>query len=240
MILELLKNAKECAVALLPLIVTFFVFQLLIIKMGKMSLKRVLIGVVISYVGLVILISGLNYCYVPVAKEMGIKFAKSEYRFLIVPIGFLLGFVMTKVEPSVKVLVTNIEHASGGALKRNLLANTMAVGVGISLGLAMLKILLNISLWYIVVPGYIMIILLSFVIDEKFTAIALDAGGVTTGVMTTTFLLPLALGLAEGLPWTNTVIDGFGLIAIVAMTPIIMVMLLGAMYQSKKEAKKDE
>ncbi len=240
MISELIKNAKECAIALIPLILTFLLFQVLLIKMGRKSLKRVLIGVLVSYIGLVVLITGLDFSYVPIAKEMGIKFSQSPYRWLIVPIGFILGFVMTKVEPSVKVLVSNIEHATGGALKRKLLADTMAIGVGISLALAMLKILLNISLWYIVVPGYTIIIVLSFFIDEKFTAISLDAGGVTTGVMTTTFLLPLALGLAEGLPWTNTVIDGFGLIAIVAMTPIIMVLLLGKIYNIKKEAKKDE
>ena len=235
---ELLKTAKECGMTIFLFVLIFLVFQVIFIKMNKESLKRTLFGVFISYLGLVLLLTGLKLCYVPIARAIGIELSSLSYKCIIVPLGFLLGFVMTRVEPSVKVLITDIERETGGALNDKMLSNTMAVGVGISLAIAMLKLLLDFSLWYILVIGYAIIIIFSFFTDEKFTAIALDAGGVTTGVMTTTFLSPLALGLAEGLPWTDTVTDGFGIIAIVAMTPIIMVMLLGMIY-TKKEAKKD-
>jgi len=236
---EFLETAKECGMTIALFIAIFLVFQVVFIKMNKATLKRTLFGVFISYFGLVLLLTGLNLSYVPIARAIGIQLSKLSYKWIIVPLGFLLGFIMTKVEPSVKVLINDIERETGGALNNKMLTMTMAVGVGISLAIAMLKLLFDFSLWYILVPGYAIIIILAFFIDEKFTAIALDAGGVTTGVMTTTFLSPLALGLAEGLPWTDTVTDGFGIIAIVAMTPIIMVMLLGVIY-TKKEAKKDE
>jgi len=227
---ELLETAKECGFTMLLFLVIFIVFQIFFIKMNKSNLKRVLLGVVIAYFGLVLLLTGLNLCYIPIAKSIGIQLSELSYKWIIVPLGFLLGFIMTRVEPSVKVLISDIERETGGALNQKLLTATMAVGVGISLAIAMLRLLLDFSLWYILGIGYAIIIILSFFTDEKFVAIALDAGGVTTGVMTTTFLMPLALGLAEGLPWTDTVSDGFGIIAIVAMTPIIMVMLLGKIY----------
>lgn len=235
----IIDKAIECGIVILPFIFTFLIFQIIFIKMTKKNLKRILVGVLISYVGLVLLLAGLNFCYIPIAKAIGLQLSVFSHKWVIVPLGFLLGFIMTLVEPSVKVLITNIEKETGGAISNNVLNMTMCVGVGVSLAIAMLKILLNFSLWYILIIGYGLIIVLSFFTDERFTSIALDAGGVTTGVMTTTFLLPLAIGLAEGLPWSDVVTDGFGIIAIVAMTPIILVMLLGKIY-AKKEAKKDE
>jgi len=237
MLNKLMETAKGCGIVMLPFIITFLVFQVIFIKMNKENLKRTLFGVFISYLGLVFLLSGLNLCYIPIAKALGFKLSTLSYRWIVVPIGFLLGIIMTCVEPSVKVLISNITKETGGALNEKMLMITMCVGVGISLVIAMLKLLFNFSLWYILVPGYILIIVLSFSVDEKFTAIALDAGGVTTGVMTTTFLLPLAMGLASGLhDGANS--DGLGLIAIVAMTPIIMVMLLGVLYTKNNKSKK--
>jgi len=236
---KFLEISKECGFTIILFMGIFLVFQIFFIKMNKANLKRTIFGVFIAYIGLVILLTGLNLAYIPIANAIGIKLSTLSYKWIIVPLGFILGFVMTRVEPSVKVLIDDIERETGGALNNNVLTNTMAIGVGISLAIAMLKLLLDFSLWYILVVGYAVIIILSFFTDEKFVAIALDSGGVTTGVMTTTFLLPLALGIAEGLPWTDTVTDGFGIIAIVAMTPIIMVMLLGKIY-TKKGGKENE
>ena len=151
-----------------------------------------------------------------------------------------MGYVITKVEPSVQVLTRDIEKETGGTIKKSVLLSTLSIGVGLSLALAMLKILLKIPLWYIIIPGYLVCMILMFLSDEKFTAIAFDAGGVTTGVMTTTFLLAMALGLAEGIPGANPIVDGFGLIAIVAMTPIILVMLLGKMYKTRQKEEKND
>ena len=238
MIIEFLETAKGCAIAILPLLLTFILFQIFSIKMSKQKFRGILTGIFLAYVGVVFLIFGLEVGYVEMGKEIGKEVAKLSYSWIIVPIGFILGFIITRVEPSVQVLTKDIEKETGGAVRKNVLLYTLCIGVGISLALALLKILLRISLWYIVVPGYIICIALAFVSNERFTAIAFDAGGVTTGVMTTTFLLAMALGLAEEIPGANPASDGFGLIAIVAMTPIILVMLLGKIYGRKQKEGK--
>lgn len=240
MIAELQETAIECGISILPLLATFLLFQIFSLKLKARELIRIFTGVLISFTGLVLLLFGLDYGYVPLAREVGIKIAGLSYSYIILPIGFILGFVMTKVEPSVKVLVSDIDRETNGAIPKKLMENTLAIGVGLSLFIALLKILLKISLWYFVIPGYVLCIILAFVSNERFTSIAFDAGGVTTGVMTTTFLLSMALGLADGMSATSSATDGFGLIAIVAMTPIILVMLLGKIYdiRAKKEEKK--
>lgn len=239
MIIEFLDVAKSCFIAILPLLITFILFQIFSIKMPKQKFKAILVGILFAYIGVVFLIFGLEMGYVEIGRQIGIEMSKSSYRWVIVPIGFILGFVITRVEPSVQVLIRDIEKETGGAIRKNVLLYTLSIGVALSLAIALLKILLGISLWYIVVPGYIICVALAFLSSERFTSIAFDAGGVTTGVMTTTFLLAMALGLAEGTPGANPATDGFGLIAIVAMTPIILVMLLGRIYGRKKGAKKD-
>lgn len=240
MIWEFLDVAKGCLIAILPLLITFILFQIFSIKMSWQKFRGIMVGILLTYVGVVFLIFGLKVGYVDIGREIGIRMAKLSYSWIIVPIGFILGFIITKVEPSVQVLTKDIEKETGGAIRKNVLLYTLAIGVGLSLALALLKILLKISLWYIVIPGYIICIVLAFMSDERFTCIAFDAGGVTTGVMTTTFLLAMALGLAEGIPGANPTTDGFGLIALVAMTPIILVMLLGKIYGRKsKEGKRD-
>lgn len=239
MIHEFLETAKSCAIAILPLLGTFILFQIFSIKMSRKKFREILTGIFIAYFGVVFLIFGLEVGYVEIGRQLGVEISKLPYNWIVVPIGFILGFIITRVEPSVQVLTRDIEKETGGAIKKNILLYTLAIGVGLSLALALLKILLKIPLWYIVVPGYIICIILAFMSDERFTSIAFDAGGVTTGVMTTTFLLAMALGLAEGIPGANPTSDGFGLIAIVAMTPIILVMLLGKIYGKKKKEVKD-
>lgn len=227
----------NCFVSILPLLITFILFQIFFIKMSRQKFISVLTGIMIAFIGIVFMIFGLEVGFVPIGRAMGIEFAGLSYNWIIVPISFILGFFITKVEPSVNVLVNDVEKETSGAVNKKILTYTLAIGVGLSLALAMLKIILGISLWYIVVPGYVICLILSLFSSERFTAIAFDAGGVTTGVMTTTFLLAMALGLSEGLPYTNNA-DGFGLIAIVAMTPILLVMLLGKIYEGKKRKGK--
>jgi len=237
-LIDLSITAKECAIAILPLVITFLIFQIFFIKMNKNSFFRIITGMLIAYTGIVILMFGLNFGYVPYAKAFGLKIAEIPYKWVIVPIAFMLGFIITTVEPSVSVLTNDIERESSGAINKKVILYTLAIGVGISLALAMLKILLNISLWYILIPGYVIAIALSFFSNEKFTSIAFDSGGVATGIMTTTFLLAIALGLSEGMPNANPVTDGFGLIAIVAMTPIILVLLLGKLIDISQKRNK--
>lgn len=230
--------AVNCFISILPLLITFIIFQIFFIKMSVKKFTNILTGILIAFTGIVFMIFGLEVGFVPIGKAMGISFSSLSYNWIIVPISFILGFLITKVEPSVQVLTNDVEKETSGAINKKLLLYTLAIGVGLSLAIAMLKIILGISLWYIVVPGYIICLILALFSKERFTAIAFDAGGVTTGVMTTTFLLAMALGLSEGLPNAGNA-DGFGLIAIVAMTPILLVLLLGKLYdvQNRKGRK---
>ena len=161
-LIELFVTAKECAVAILPLLVTFIVFQIFFIKMNKHSFWQIITGMFIAYIGIVILMFGLNFGYVPYATAFGLKVAEIPYKWIIVPIAFILGFIITTVEPSVSVLTNDIERESSGAINKKVILYTLSIGVGISLALAMLKILLNISLWYILIHGYAVAIALSF------------------------------------------------------------------------------
>lgn len=224
--------AVNCFISILPLLITFIFFQIFFIKMSRQRFVNILTGIGIAFVGIVFMIFGLEAGFVPIGQAMGISFSGLSYNWVIVPISFILGFFITKVEPSVQVLTNDVERETSGAVNKKLLLYTLAIGVGLSLALAMLKIILGISLWYIVVSGYVLCLVLALFSKERFTAIAFDAGGVTTGVMTTTFLLAMALGLSEGLPNAGNA-DGFGLIAIVAMTPILLVLLLGKLYDVK-------
>lgn len=238
MIEKFVEVGLNCFISILPLLITFIIFQIFFIKMSRKKFLSVLTGIMIAFVGIVFMIFGLEVGFVPIGRAMGIEFAGLSYNWVIVPISFILGFFITKVEPSVNVLVNDVDKETSGAVNKKVLTYTLAIGVGLSLALAMLKIILGISLWYIVVPGYAICLILTFFSKERFTALAFDAGGVTTGVMTSTFLLAMALGLAEGLPGANPAVDGFGLIAIVAMTPILLVMLLGKIYEGKKKRGK--
>lgn len=234
MIEKFAEVGLNCFISILPLLITFIVFQIFFIKMSKHRFINILTGILIAFCGIVFMIFGLEVGFVPIGRAMGISFSGLSYNWVIVPISFILGFLITKVEPSVQVLTSDVEKETSGAVNKKLLLYTLALGVGVSLAIAMLKIILGISLWYIVVPGYVICLILALFSKERFTAIAFDAGGVTTGVMTTTFLLAMALGLSEGLPNAGNA-DGFGLIAIVAMTPILLVLLLGKIYDSKSK-----
>lgn len=238
MIEKFAEVGLNCFISILPLLITFILFQIFFIKMSHKKFFSVLKGIMIAFIGIVFMIFGLEVGFVPIGRAMGNEFAGLSYNWIIVPISFILGFFITKVEPSVNVLVNDVDKETSGAVNKKVLTYTLAIGVGLSLALAMLKIILGISLWYIVVPGYLICLILTFFSGERFTALAFDAGGVTTGVMTSTFLLAMALGLAEGLPGANPATDGFGLIAIVAMTPILLVMLLGKIYEGKKRKGK--
>ena len=237
MIQKFAEVGINCFISILPLLVTFIIFQVFFIRMSSQKFISILTGILIAFTGIVFMIFGLEVGFVPIGKAMGISFAGLSYNWIIVPISFILGFLITKVEPSVQVLTNDVEKETSGAINKKLLLYTLAIGVGVSLALAMLKIILGISLWYIVVPGYVLCLVLALFSKERFTAIAFDAGGVTTGVMTTTFLLAMALGLSEALPYAGNA-DGFGLIAIVAMTPILLVLLLGKIYDVKNRKEK--
>lgn len=239
MILKLFQGYHEilldCLLALLPLLVIFTLCQFLFLKLPKKQIVNICKGVVLSYVGLTLFLQGVTVGYIPIGEALGLKLAGLSYNWVLIPVGFLMGFAVTLAEPAVYVLVEQIEEVTGGSLVKRLMLITLCIGVAVSIALAMLKMLINFSLWYIIVPGYIIALVMSHFVDPNFTSIAFDSGGVATGTMTATFILSLTVGVAKKLEHTDPLLDGFGVIALVALTPILTVLILGLLYKFKEK-----
>lgn len=224
--------------ALLPLVIFFFIFQVLVMKLPAQFIKNLLKGILLVLVGTALFLQGVQIGFLPAGQEIGAFLGDSPYRFLLIPIGFLLGFTAVLAEPAVRVLSIEVEKASSGYIKKNLLIYTLSLGVAFFVALDMVRIIYGLPLHYLIVPGYLLALVLLKFSNPAFTAIAFDAGGVATGPMTVTFILSMAVGAATIMEGRSAVIDGFGLIALVALAPILSVMLLGMAYR-KKEEKND-
>ena len=214
---------KEIAGSLLPIIVMFGIFQFVALHMDGRSLGRIAVGLAYTYMGLVLFLTGANVGFMPAGNYLGQVLAGQSFRWIIIPIGMLIGYFIVKAEPAVYVLNKQVEEVTDGAI---------SAGVSISVGLAMVRVLTGISILWFLVPGYVFAIGISFVVPKLFTAIAFDAGGVASGPMTATFLLPLAQGACVAVGG-NIVTDAFGVVAMVAMTPLITVQLMGLVAQLK-------
>lgn len=227
----------EIATALLPIMVFFTVFQITGLHLGKKTLARIGVGLLYTYVGLVLFLTGVNVGFMPAGTYLGETLAGLPYRWVIIPVGMLIGYFIVKAEPAVYVLMKQVEELTSGAISGATLQRSLSVGVAVSIGLAMIRVLTGISVLYMIIPGYVLSLALSFVVPDIFTAIAFDSGGVASGPMTATFLLPLATGacLAVG---GNVVTDAFGVVAMVAMTPLIAIQLLGVAYKLREKRAK--
>ncbi|MCH1981418.1 DUF1538 domain-containing protein [Ruminococcus sp. OA3] len=221
---------KEIAVSLLPIVVFFGVFQMVSLRLKKRSLLKIVIGIIYTYIGLVLFLTGVNVGFMPAGNYLGQIIAGLPYRLIILPIGMVIGFFIVKAEPAVYVLMEQVEEITSGAISGKAMGTSLSIGVSISLGLAMIRVLTGISIFWFIVPGYAIAILLSFFVPKIFTAIAFDSGGVASGPMTATFLLPFAMGASQAVGG-NIVTDAFGIVAMVAMTPLITIQCLGAVYQ---------
>ena len=224
---------KEIAVSLLPIVVFFGVFQALVLRLSYQKLLRIAIGLVYTYLGLVLFLTGANVGFIPAGNYLGQVIAALPYRWIIIPIGMLIGYFIVKAEPAVYVLNRQVEEITDGAIPARAMGASLSIGVAVSIGLAMLRVLTGLPVLYLLIPGYAIALGLSFFVPKIFTAIAFDSGGVASGPMTATFLLPLAQGacIAVG---GNIVTDAFGVVAMVAMTPLITIQALGMIYQIKK------
>lgn len=226
---------KEIAVSLLPIVAFFGAFQVISLKLRKKTLYKILIGIAYTYVGLVLFLTGANVGFMPAGNYLGNLIAGLPFRFILIPIGMVIGFFIVKAEPAVYVLMEQVEDITSGAISGKAMGLSMSLGVAASVGIAMTRVLTGISLLWFIVPGYIIAICLSFFVPKIFTAIAFDSGGVASGPMTATFLLPFAMGACQAVGG-NIVRDAFGIVAMVAMTPLIAIQILGAVYQFKSRA----
>ena len=228
---------KEVALALLPVIGMFFIVKIFGGKGGKTECFRILAGCVYTYVGLVAFLVGVNAGFLPVGYYLGEKIGALSYNWIAVPVGILLGFFVVAAEPAVHVLTVQVYEITSGAVPKKALSVALMAGVALSVGLAMLRILLHIPIMYFLIPVYAAALILTFVVPDIFTAIAFDSGGVASGAMATGFIMPLALGLCNAVGG-NPATEGFGVVAFVAMTPLITIQILGLIYKKKTLALK--
>lgn len=229
---------KEIGGSLLPIILFFTFFQVVSLKLKKKTLIKILVGILYTYIGLVLFLTGVNVGFMPVGNYLGQVIAGLPYRWVIIPIGMLIGYFIVKAEPAVYVLMEQVEELTSGAIPGKAMGYSLSLGVAFSLGLAMIRVLTGISILWFLVPGYALALILTLFVPKIFTAIAFDSGGVASGPMTATFLLPFAQGACEAVGG-NVVTDAFGVVAMVAMTPLITIQILGVVYQYQ-ERKKDK
>lgn len=191
-----------------------------------------MLGVLYTYLGLSVFLTGVNVGFMPAGNYLGSQIASLDYNWILIPISMVIGFFIVAAEPAVHVLNKQVEEVSGGAISKSAMLISLSVGVAISLGLAMVRVMTGISIWYFLIPGYVLALILTFFVPNIFTGIAFDSGGVASGPMTATFLLPFAMG-ACGAVGGNILTDAFGIVAMVAMTPLITIQILGLIYNIK-------
>lgn len=221
---------KEIAVSLLPIAAFFAVFDLVSLHLERKQLIRIGVGLAYTYFGLVIFLTGVNVGFMPAGNYLGSVIAGLSCNWILIPIGMLIGYFIVMAEPAVYVLMRQVEELTDGAIPGSAMKHSLSIGVAVSVGLAMIRVLTGISIFYLLVPGYAVAIVLSFFVPKLFTAIAFDSGGVASGPMATTFLLPFAMGACSAVGG-NIVTDAFGVVAMVAMTPLITIQGLGLIYR---------
>ena len=216
----------EVALALLPIAGIFLVFQVISRWFKGNQLLRVGAGLIYTYLGLVLFLCGVNVGFMPAGQFIGATVASGPQKWLLVPIGMLIGYYIVKAEPAVAVLTRQVEEVSNGAISHKAMGIALSVGVCVSVGLAMVRVLTGLNIFWLLVPGYAIALGLSFFVPSIFTGIAFDSGGVASGPMTATFLLPFAQGACQAVGG-NMMTDAFGIVAMVAMTPLITIQVMG-------------
>ena len=216
----------EIAVSLLPIILFFLAAQFLVLRLSKRKLFQIGMGLVYTYIGLVLFLTGANVGFMPAGHYLGQQLASYKYSAVVIPVAMVMGYFIVRAEPAVYVLNRQVEEITDGAISAKAMGIGLSVGVSISLGLAMIRVLTGISILWFLIPGYALALIISFFVPKIYTAIAFDSGGVASGPMTAAFLLPLAQGACTAVGG-NMVTDAFGVVAMVAMTPLITIQVMG-------------
>ena len=223
----------EVAAALIPLFLFYLFFQIFFLKLPKHKVFDIMKGLVLAFFGLSLFLQGVHIGFLPAGEVMGEILGQLSYNWVVIPIGFILGFVATFAEPAVRVMNMEVEKASGGYISEKVMLVTLSLGVAIAVALSMLRILIGFPVLYILIPGYLTVFIIMFFTSRSFTAIAFDSGGVATGPMAVTFILALSVGIAAGMEGRDPVSEGFGMIAVVALAPILSVLILGLLFGRK-------
>ncbi|MBQ7895257.1 MAG: DUF1538 domain-containing protein [Oscillospiraceae bacterium] len=229
----------EVAIALLPIFAFFLLFQVFSLKLRKLPFMRIVMGIFYTYAGLVLFLTGVNVGFSQLGSVLGYEIANGALKYMLIPISVLMGWFIIRAEPAVHVLNKQVEELTSGAISAKAMGISLSIAVASANGLAMLRVLTGLPIMYILIPGYAVALGLSFFVPKTFTAIAFDSGGVASGPLTATFMLPLAMG-ACGALGGNVMTDAFGLVALVAMMPLITIQVMGAVYTVKSRRASQE
>ena len=224
--------AREMGTAIAPIVLFFLIFQVTAIKLPISQLIKMGIGMLYTFAGLVLFLTGVNIGFLPAGAFIGQYVGDLPFNWILIPLGVIIGYFIVLAEPAVHVLINQIEDITGGAISKKIMLNSLSVSVAISVGLAMIRVYFGISIWWVLIPGYALALGLSFIVPKIFTAIAFDSGGTASGPMATTFLLPFAMGASAALGG-NILLDAFGTVAMVAMTPLFTIQIIGLIYKIK-------
>lgn len=233
----------EVAIAILPVVIFFYIYQAIDIKLPKRQLAKIGVGVIYTFIGLVLFLTAANIGFKDIGSKIGKTVGNLDNQWLVVLLGGIIGLVVVLAEPAVAVLNKQVEEISGGTISKKSMLLSLSIGVGFSIALSIIRIKYNFPVMYYLVPGYILVIGLSFLVPKLYTAIAFDSGGVASGPMTSTFILPFAIGVCEAFHSSEEVMNlAFGVVSMVALTPLLTIQLLGfkvvaSQYISKKKAR---
>ncbi len=224
---------EEVVIALLPIVGVFVIFQILTKRFNKHQIIKICVGLTYTYLGLVCFLTGVNVGFMPVGRLIGAGIAGSSYSYLLVPIGMVIGYFVVSAEPAVHTLKKQVVEVTNGAVTQSSIGLALSIGVAVSVGISMLRVLTGISVLPFLIFGYILSLAISFYVPPIYTGIAFDSGGVASGPMTSTFILPFAVGACEILGG-NIMTDAFGVVAMIAMTPLITIQVLGLIGNMKR------
>lgn len=228
----------EVIMALLPIVVFFLVFQVVTLKLRKLPFMRIMLGLVFTCIGLVLFLTGVNVGFSSLGYILGERLADPALRFVLIPIAMVMGWFIINAEPAVHVLNKQVEELSAGAISEKAMHFSLSIAVAAANGLAMLRVITGINIMWMLIPGYLVALALTFFVPQTFTAIAFDSGGVASGPLTATFMLPFAMGATTAMGG-NIMTDAFGLVALVAMMPLITVQIMGFIYVIKTRGQQD-
>lgn len=230
----------EVAISLSLLLVIFLLFQFFLLKLPWEEIKRILVGMFLSFIGLSLFLQGVHVGFLPTGTLLGEQIGRLENNWVAIPIGIMLGLVVTLAEPAVRVLNYEVEKVSGGLVSQRVMLYTLSAGVAIAYSFAMTRIIFGLPLLYILAPGYLLALITIRYSSPTFISVAFDSGAVATGPMSATFIMAMAVGVASSTAGRDPLMDGFGLIALATLAPILSVLILGILFGGKKLDHEDE
>ncbi|STP30405.1 DUF1538 domain-containing protein [Enterococcus durans] len=230
----------EVVLAVLPIVLLFILLNFFSFRIRRKRFWNILKGFLITTIGLVLFLHGVNMAYVPVGQHLGSAIAAIEHNHLLIPLGFIVGFLVGFAEPAIHVMVKQVEELSEGRIRAKVMLAVISIGIGLAVGLSMWRLLAGFSLYYFLIPGYGLAFILGRKVDKLFLAMAFDNGGVATGPMCSTFLLSMCVSIAAQIEGRDPIIDGFGVVAMIALTPILSTLVLGYIYKRKDEKDQKE